>query len=297
VSPYLFYFPQDRGIQGVDETQMIDKLLFGTGGSPHSSKSESTTDGIERIAELGLGCMEVEFVYGANMNQAMAHKVGDIARTLDVKLSAHGPYYINLNAHEEEKITASRKRLMQTVRIASVIGAQGVVFHPAFYLKDSPHEVYARVKKEIEDILSAMRDEGIHVTLRPETTGKASQFGSLEEVLNLSAEIDGVAPCIDFAHLHARESKSNSYKEFKSILNQVYDKLGSDALNNMHIHLSGIKYSAKGELSHLDLKESDMNYLELFKAWKEFDIKGLVICESPSLESDALIMQEAYNSL
>ena len=276
---------------------MNDKLLFGTGGTPHSSKSESTADGIERIAELELGCMEVEFVYGTNMNQAMARKVGDIAKTLKVKLTAHAPYYINLNAHEEEKLIASKKRLIQTARIASTMGAQGIVFHPAFYLKDPPNEVYAKVKKELEDTVSAIRSEGIQVTLRAETTGKGSQFGSLEEVLRLSAEIDGVAPCIDFAHLHAREGKSNSYKEFASILQQIADKLGRNALNDMHIHLSGIKYSGKGELSHLNLSESDMNYIELFKAWKEFDIKGLVICESPSLEGDTLIMQKAYNSL
>jgi len=276
---------------------MNDKLLFGTGGTPHSSKSESTADGIERIAELELGCMEVEFVYGTNMNQAMARKVGDIAKTLKVKLTAHAPYYINLNAHEEEKLIASKKRLIQTARIASTMGAQGIVFHPAFYLKDPPDEVYTKVRKELEDTVSAIRSEGIQVTLRAETTGKGSQFGSLEEVLRLSAEIDGVAPCIDFAHLHAREGKSNSYKEFASILQQIADKLGRNALNDMHIHLSGIKYSGKGELSHLNLSESDMNYIELFKAWKEFDIKGLVICESPSLEGDTLIMQKAYNSL
>ena len=80
-------------------------------------------------------------------------------------------------------------------------------------------------------------------------------------------------------------------------MQQIADKLGRGALNDMHIHLSGIKYSSKGELSHLNLSESDMNYPELFKAWKEFDIKGIVICESPSLEADALIMQEVYNSL
>jgi len=281
----------------IKETSMNNTLLFGTGGTPHSSKSESTAHGIERIAELGLGCMEVEFVYGANMNQAMARKVGEIAKTLNVKLSAHGPYYINLNAHEEEKIVASKKRLMQTARIASVIGAQDIVFHPAFYLKDPPDEVYAKVKTELEDTIRAIREEDIQVTLRAETTGKKSQFGSLEELLNLSTDIDGVAPCIDFAHLHAREGKANSYAEFKSILKQIAAKLGRNALNDMHIHLSGIKYSGKGEISHLNLSESDMNYIELFKVWKEFDIKGLVICESPSLEGDALIMQKAYNSL
>ena len=276
---------------------MSNKLLFGTGGTPHSSKSESTAHGIERIAELGLGCMEVEFVYGANMNQTMARKVGETAKSLNVKLSAHGPYYINLNAHEEKKLIASKKRLIQTARIASTIGVQGIVFHPAFYLKDPPDEVYAKVKSGLEDTIKSMRDEGVQVTLRAETTGKGSQFGSLEEVLRLSAEIDGVAPCIDFSHMHAREGKCNSYEEFVSILKQIDDKLGRNALNDMHIHLSGIKYSTKGELSHLNLSESDMNYIELFKVWKEFDIKGLVICECPSLEADALIMQKAYNSL
>lgn len=284
-------------LQWVDDDSMNDKLLFGTGGTPHTSRSESTAGGIERIAELGLGCMEVEFVYGANMSQTMARKVGETAKRLNVKLSAHGPYYINLNAHEEEKLIASRKRLMQTARIASIIGAQSIIFHPAFYLKDPPDEVYDRVKKELEDIVREMRGEDISITLRTETTGKGSQFGSLDEVLRLSAEVDGVALCIDFAHLHAREGKSNSDAEFKSILKQIDDKLGRGALNDMHIHLSGIKYSGKGEIRHLDLKESDMNYTELFKAWKEFDIKGLVICESPSLEADALIIQDTYNSL
>ena len=284
-----------RGL--IKETSMNNTLLFGTGGTPHSSKSESTAHGIERIAELGLGCMEVEFVYGANMNQAMAHKVSETAKALNIKLSAHGPYYINLNAHEEEKLIASKRRLIQTAHIASVIGAQGIVFHPAFYLKDPPDEVYAKVKKELEDTIRTIREEGIQVTFRAETTGKGSQFGSLEETLRLSTEVDGVAPCIDFAHLHARGGKANSYAEFKSILKQIADKLGRKALNDMHIHLSGIKYSGKGELSHLNLSESDMNYIELFKAWKEFDIKGLVICECPSLEVDALIMQKAYTSL
>ena len=43
-------------------------LLFGTGGAPHSTKTKSTMDGIERIAELGLGCMEVEFVQGVKIS-------------------------------------------------------------------------------------------------------------------------------------------------------------------------------------------------------------------------------------
>ena len=65
----------------------------------------------------------------------------------------------------------------------------------------------------------------------------------------------------------------------------------------MHIHCSGIKYGPKGELKHLDLEESDFNYKELLKALKEFNVKGLFVCESPNLEDDALLMKKYYDRL
>ena len=111
------------------------KLLFGTGGSPHSSRSTSTIDGIRRIADLGLGCMEMEFVYGVRMSEAQAGEVNKVADSLGVALTVHAPYYINLNAVEPEKVEASQKRLWQTAHIGALCGANSVAFHAAFYWK------------------------------------------------------------------------------------------------------------------------------------------------------------------
>jgi deoxyribonuclease-4 len=127
--------------------------------------------------------------------------------------------------------------------------------------------------------------------------GKPSEFGTLEEILNLSVELDRVAPCIDFAHWHARSGGSNSYPEFASVLQQVQQRLGRAALDNMHLHVSGIAYGAKGEIKHLNLKESDLQYIGLLQALKDYQVKGIVICESPNLEEDALLLQATYNSL
>lgn len=276
---------------------MGEELIFGTAGVPPSAKSSSTEAGIERVAELGLGCMEVQFVRGVKMNEKMARAVGEVARKSGVRLTAHGPYFINLNAHENEKVIASQERLIHTARIASLLGAEGIVFHAAFYLNDAPAAVYARVKGMLEETVMVLRAEGNRVLLRPETTGKGSQFGTLEEVLNLSAEIEGVAPCIDFAHIHARTGRFNSYEEFLSVLKQVDGRLGREALEHMHIHLSGIEYGRQGEIKHLNLRESDLRYVELLKAFKELEVKGLLICESPDREGDALLLQKTYNSL
>jgi len=272
-------------------------LLFGTAGVPLSSKAPSTQAGIERIHELGLGCMEVEFVQGVRMSPQSAHAVGEVATERGIRLSAHAPYFINLNAQEPEKMAASRERILQTGRITSLLGGGSIVFHAAYYQKDTPSKVYATVKENLKQIVAELWAEGNRVWVRPETTGKGSQFGSLNEILQLSAEIEGVAPAIDFAHLHARTGVVNSYDEFIAILEQIEGKLGRNALEDMHIHASGIEYGLKGESRHLLLARSDFRYVELLRALKDYGVGGLLICESPNLEEDALLLQQTYRAL
>jgi len=275
----------------------MEKLLFGTAGSPHSSKTQTTIDGIKRIAELGLGCMELEFVYGVRMGEAGARLVAETARSENVRLSAHGPYYINLNAREPEKVSASQQRILQTARIAAVCGAQSITFHAAFHLGDPPEKTYQAVKKNLAEVLSQLKKEKNQVAIRPEVMGKPTAFGTLDEVLTLCSELEGTGICMDFAHWHAYNGKANSYAEFASILEQIKERLGDQALADMHIHVSGIAYGKKGEIKHLNLKESDLRYEELLQALKDYQAKGLVICESPSLEEDALLLQETYQKL
>lgn len=274
------------------------ELLFGTAGVPVSARVRSTEGGIERIAELGLSCMEVEFVQGVKMTPRAAMSAGELAARKGVALTAHGPYFINLNAQEPEKVAQSKERILQTARIAGLLGARSITFHAAFYLKSSPEETYAVVKRHLQEVVSILRSENNKVSIRPEVTGKPSQFGTLEEILQLSAEIEGVGICLDFSHWHARTGRANSYEEFLAILDQVERKLGRQALEDMHIHVSGIAYGSKGETKHLMLPESDFRYVDLLRALKERKVKGIVISESiPYLEKDALLLQETYRQL
>ncbi|MDP2919043.1 MAG: TIM barrel protein [Dehalococcoidia bacterium] len=275
----------------------MNKLHFGTGGSPHSSASHSSVDGVKRIAELGLDCMEVEFVYGVNVTDTVARQIGTVAANHNIRLSVHAPYYINLNAREPEKIKASQARLFQSARAASLLGARDVAFHSAFNMGDPPEQVYETVKKGLVEVLEQMERSNIKVRLRPELMGKVSQFGALNEVLRLAGELPGVTPCIDFAHWHARTGAFNSYDEFATMLSQIKERVGEAALKEMHIHVAGITYSAKGELAHRNLRESDFAYRELLQAFKDFKVAGLVICESPNLEEDALLLKRGYVEL
>ena len=271
-----------------------NKLLFGTAGVPRSTNGKSSILGIERVRELGLDCMELEFVQGVRMSEKGAKNVKEAGNKENIGLSVHAPYYVNLNSSEEEKFKASLERIYQAAKIGSICGAESIVLHAAFYQKSSKQEAYNMVSKALQKITEQLRDEGIYVVLRPETMGKCTQFGTLEEVLSLSSELERVMPCIDFSHMHAREGKHNSYSEFIAILSKVEETLGKEGLLNMHIHISGIEYDSKGEKKHLTLKESDFKYQELLVTLKEFKIKGMVICESPSLEEDGLLLKNIY---
>ncbi len=276
----------------------MDRLNFCTAGVPLSAKDRSTESGIARLSELGLDGMELEFVRGVSMGTEKALAVGKLAAESGKVLTAHAPYYINLNSREKKKITESIERIRLTAERASQAGAWSICFHPGFYMADQPEKAYAAVKAALTRLFSQLDDAGISLWVRPETTGKESQFGSLSELLRLSQEFERMMPCIDFSHLHARSAgKFNTREEFREVLESVEKALGRKALDTMHIHLSGINYTAKGERNHLDLEESDMRWRELLAVWKEFRIRGAVICESPNIEGDALLMKRTYAGL
>lgn len=274
------------------------ELLFGTAGIPYSSIKGTTIEGIRRVKELGLGCMEIEFVRGVKMGVTSAREVQKTAAMENIALSVHAPYYINLNSSEEEKIDASIKRIYESAFIGSICGTRSIIFHPAYYQKDKPEDVFFKVRQKLQELTSRMKEEGINTILRPETTGKPTQFGNLNEILNLCSQLENVLPCIDFAHLHARSNgKENSYQEFVAVLEKVETLLSREALEDMHVHVSGIEYGPKGEKNHLLLEESDLKYAELLQALKDFRVKGLVISESPDNEGDAIILKKTYHSL
>jgi len=276
----------------------MDKLLFGTAGIPINSKGSTTAEGIASVKKLGLSAMELEFVRSVNISKEKAPEIKKAAQENDIVLTCHAPYYINLNSLEKPKLKASIYRILNSARIANLCGAWSVCFHPGFYQKSTKEEAFERVRTAIKEINQKLKQENNKIWIRPETTGKESQFGNLDEILKLSQEFDNVMPCIDFAHFHARTNgKYNSYNEFSDILEKIEKKLGKKGLENMHIHITGIAYGEKGEKHHLNLKESDLKYKDLIKALKDFKVKGVAISESPNIEGDALMVQEIFNKI
>lgn len=277
---------------------VFDKLNFLTAGMPLSTGKGGYGRAFEILSDLNLDGMELEFVHGVRMNDETRELVKKERESRKLILTAHAPFYVNLNSQEEDKVEASVQRIIETGLAAQSTGAFSITFHAAFYMKQDKEEVYQKVKNRISEISRFYHDNNLNVWIRPETTGKATQWGDLDEIIRLSKEFDNVLPCIDFSHLHARSvGKYNTYDEFSKILETVGNELGQRALDNFHAHLAGIDYGDKGEKKHLIFEESDMNYKDLLKVLKEFNVKGALVCESPNIEDDALLLKEYYYSI
>ena len=273
---------------------------FGTVGSPKSTlkKPGGSVGAVLRIAELGLSALELGWVRSVRVSEATCAKIRAAAEEQDVALSVHAPYYINLNANDDEW-PKSRKRLMDAAHFGNLAGATEIIFHPGSYFGKPPAEVLPKAIVRLEGCVRELREAGNPVTLRPETMGKSAMLGSLEDTLAMSKAIPGVLPCLDFAHLHARpgDGSMNSADEWRRVFEAYGNALGTDALQNIHAHLSGIAYTPKGEKEHLPLMESDFDLDALLQILAEFNCGGRIVCESPILEEDALLIRRRWREI
>lgn len=275
----------------------MDKLNFLTAGMPLCTPKPNTyKEAFGVLSEMKLDGIELEFVHGVRMSEKSQELVK--AESKDFVITAHGPYYINLNSKEQEKIDASVVRIVETALMADKVGAYSITYHAAFYMNNDKKIVFDRVVNETKRIIEIVEKEDLKVWIRPETTGKTTQWGDLDEIVALSKEFKQVLPCVDFSHLHARTGGAmNTYEDFCRILETIGNEIGQYALENFHGHLAGIEYSAKGEKRHLELEQSDMNYKDLLKALKEFGVRGALVCESPNIEDDCKLIKDYYWSL
>jgi deoxyribonuclease-4 len=276
---------------------MTLSFQFGTVGSPIGTpkKPGGSVGAIAFSKSIGLTALELGWVQSVRVSEETCAAIKQTASDQGVSLSVHAPYFFNLNATDEEW-PKSRKRLMDAAHYGNLAGATDIIFHPGSYFERPPAEVLKVAIPRLKDCMKELRKAKNLVTLRPETMGKSAMLGSLEDTLEMSKAIEGVQPCLDFAHLHARpgDGTMNTVKEWTNLLEAYQAALGRKAVKNLHIHLSGIEYGPKGEKNHLALGESDLKINYLFQVLKEFGCAGRILCESPVMEEDALKLKKAW---
>ncbi len=227
---------------------------------------------LEDYNKKGIKACEIAFTYSVYIKEGDAIIIGKKAKELDIELSIHAPYFVNLNSSEKIKIEATKKRILDCCRIGEKLGAKIVVFHPGYY---GTHKAgaYNNIKKGIIEIMLEVKKNNWSIKIAPETMGKVNVFGSVEEISSLVKDTS-CSFCIDFAHILARDKEV----DYKKVIELFPSK-------DWHVHFSGIVYSEKGEKHHKKTLNSE--WKELLKNLPK-DKNVRIINESPVMLEDSL---------
>jgi deoxyribonuclease-4 len=280
---------------------------FGPAGVPPLFKSmKATLRDIPRLLrEEGLDAFEYEAVQWGKkpqMRKEEAQKLQLEAKQNDIWLSLHGSYFINF-CGEKTIVEASKQRLIACATAAEWMSAHVVVFHPGFYGKKAPIEALKTCSEALEEVVENMLSLGIkNVRIGPETMGRTYQLGSLDETLNLCETVERTQLVVDWSHLHARDrGRFRTVEDFRKVAERIENRLGTDALKNLHCHFTKIEFTDKGERRHHTLQEARFgpDFRMLARVIIEFELKPVIISESPILDLDAMkmrdILQEELN--
>ena len=279
---------------------MADHPRFGPAGVPPAFRATkaSLADVPRLLREEGLDAFEYQAVRWGSKPQIKredAGKLGLKAKENDVWLSLHGSYFINF-CGDKDIVEASKQRLIACATAAEWMNAYVVVFHPGFYGKRSQTEAFRNCVEALREVVGAMGTLGIkNVKIGPETMGKPSQFGSLGEILGLCEEVEQTQPVIDWAHLHARDKgRFKMVDDFREVVAETENRLGVEAVKNMHCHFTRVEFTDKGERCHHTMDEANYgpDFAMLARVTAEFKLNPVIISESPALDVDAIKMRD-----
>lgn len=281
---------------------MADRPRFGPAGVPPSyhMKNASLWDVPRMLRAEGLDALEYEAIrWGPNpqIKRENAEKLNNAAVENDVLLSLHGSYFINFGG-DKEIVEASKRRLLSCVKAAEWMGAYVVVFHPGFYGGGLRSEVLRECIDDLKDVAMRMNEIGLKkVKIGAETSGKPTQIGSLEDILEIYGSVDRTHLVIDWSHVHARDhGRLRKVEDFRRVLEICEDRIGIESVRDMHCHFSKIEYTDRGERRHRVLGEKAYgpDFESLAELVVEFKLRPCFICESPKLNVDAALMREIY---
>jgi len=227
---------------------------------------------------------------GLAQNFIELRELGQMGKEMDVQLSMHTPYYMDLASNSE--LTA---RCMDNIRWAGIMTDQMDGNMVITHLGLAPDKTKKQAKKNITDNISSIMEWWEENKLKPllgfETSGRQEVFGSLDEVLEMCDQIKGTVPVINFAHAHARDNGSlRDPSDFGALLDKVRDYVDGE----FYTHFSGVEHEGGNERRITPIKKGDLKFEPLADYLAEENPNITIISSSPLLEHDAMYMKVIY---
>ena len=262
------------------ESELVIELLREKGG-----KNEPVSDLCKPIRK---GDILVSLNCGVARSYPELVELGNMAKELDVKLSIHTPYYMDLISNDDICF-----RSMDAIRWAAIIAnqlqAEIVTTHIGLYGDVTPRTALSRVKSRLDSLSKWITKNKINVKIGIENSGRQEDFGSMSEMISISKSVKNVVPVLNFARAHAREGGIlREPTDFEKLIRSAKSLTKGGPI---YSHFSGVEHEDGNEKRLTPIKKGDLRFEPLAECIlnNEYDIT--VISSSPLLEHDAMYMK------
>lgn len=279
-------------------------IKFGSAGNPddfYNSGYKVSEQMPFYLSKLGLNAYEYQCSRGVRISEQKALLLKSESEKHTISLSVHAPYYISLSTQEEEKKKKTIQYILDTAKIASVMGADRIVVHAGALLGLERSYAVASSCSLLKKALQILDENHLgHIHICPETMGKINQLGNTKEIIQMCLIDSRLIPTIDFGHLYCRSlGKLRTKEEWKKELSLYISSLGYDRMKYFHSHFSKMLYSNGGEKCHVTFAnlEAGPNFSIISQVLQELQLEPTIICESAGTQAiDAVQMKEIYET-
>lgn len=279
-------------------------IRFGPSGNSEAFYAEGHKQTFEApawINQQGLNAFEYAFTLGQFLSDKTAQKIAEEGKKFDIEFSVHAPFYINFANSSDTSRENNYKFMINSVEGLKKLGGRHCVFHIGSQMKMTRVEAFSAVKTNFTDFVREFEKLNDGVFLCPETMGKYTQIGTVDEIYEICSLSDCLIPTLDFGHINSvMQGALKTKDDFKNILQKGIDKIGFEKMKDVHVHFSKIMYGAKGEIKHLTFDDNvyGPEPEPFLQAVLELKLEPVIISESNGTQAkDAAIMHNIYSSL
>ncbi|MEM3493965.1 MAG: TIM barrel protein [Thermoplasmata archaeon] len=223
-------------------------------------------------------------------NVGELRELSKLAKSLDVTLSLHVPYYIDL-CNSREIIEKSIFYMKLGGIIAKELDCNLVVVHLGpYHTGKSRKESLSLVEKQIDAVVKWYAEHDIKAKLGLEPSGREDVIGTMDEIFGLCRKIKGTQPVLNIPHIHARTGgKMND----KGELYQLFEKAKKFS-PELYIVFSGVIVEGTTEIRMTPIKSGNLKFEPLAEVLIDNNYDATIISNSPLLEHDAMYMRIMY---
>ncbi len=265
-------------------------IPYGTKTIPLADTQHNVIEALKELYKIGLKSFVLPRELFADISHHSEVYKAKYAELLKIKDEAKR-YNIELALRHDSLSSDPDETLRIFTTVASIMDCRGIVIQPNFYSKIMPKD--QALKLAVYKINEITTSSGFKTKLGIETTGKANDVGSLDDVIDIVKRTHSTEPIINWGYLHARERGwFRTRTDFGYVIKRLREGIGLPSIHNAYFFFSGVGYGKDGFTGHIPYEKADINLEHMIRECMAAGVKGTLIFEDPNKENFVLKMMD-----